>query len=79
MKNKQGVNWQCLNKYQSKFTEEFLCEFCALDNFDNTRVQLLNAGDVVGKDTHITRGGSQVDLLNIGSLVNGLAKGYKKQ
>lgn len=54
------------------FTKELLGDFSGLDNFNDTRVQLFNSRNVVGEDTHVTRGSSQVDLLNISSLVDSL-------
>lgn len=53
-------------------TEELLAAAALLDNLDQAGLQLLNGGDVVGEDTHLSRLGGQVDLDNILGLVDGL-------
>ena len=43
-------------------TEVLLGGTTLLDNLDETGLQLLNRGNVVGKHTHLTGGGGNVDL-----------------
>lgn len=53
-------------------TEELLAVAALLDDLDQTGLQLLNGGDVVGEDTHLSRLGGEVDLDDILGLVEGL-------
>jgi hypothetical protein len=43
-------------------TEELLGGTVLLNNLDEARLELLNGGNVVGEDTHLTGGGGDVDL-----------------
>lgn len=43
-------------------TEEVLGSATLLNNLNKTGLELLNGGDVVGKDTHLAGGGGDVDL-----------------
>lgn len=43
-------------------TEVLLGSTALLNDLNETRLQLLNGGNVVGKDTHLTGGGGDVDL-----------------
>ena len=43
-------------------TEVLLGGATLLNNLNETRLQLLDGGNVVGKDTHLTGGGGDVDL-----------------
>jgi hypothetical protein len=43
-------------------TEVLLGGAVLLENLNETGLQLLNGGNVVGKDTHLTGGGGEVDL-----------------
>jgi hypothetical protein len=56
-----------------RLTKVLLGGGSVLQNFNDTGLELLDGGNVLGEDTHITRGGSQVDLLNLDVLVDGLA------
>lgn len=56
----------------SKRTEELLAAARLLDDLDQTGLQLLDGGHVVGEDTHISGLGGQVDLDDILGLVEGL-------
>lgn len=53
-------------------TEKLLGDFGRFNDFNDTRVQLFNGGHMVSEDTHITRGSSQVDLLDGSGLVDRL-------
>ena len=48
-------------------TEVLLGGTALLNNLDEARLQLLDGGNVVGKDTHLTGGGGEVDLGPVGS------------
>lgn len=52
--------------------EEELLGALSTDNLYDTRAKLLNGGDVVGENTHVTRGGGNVDLLDVDILKDGL-------
>jgi hypothetical protein len=52
-------------------TEELLAAGL-LNDLDQTGLELLNRGNVVGEDTHLTRLGGDVDLDDILGLVDGL-------
>lgn len=56
-------------------TEELLGATRLLNNLDQTRLELLNRGNVVGKDTHLARLGGDVDLDDLLRLVDGLSCG----
>jgi hypothetical protein len=56
----------------NSLTEKLFGDFGRFNDFNDTRVQLFNGGHMVSENTHITRGSSQVDLLNIGGLVDSL-------
>lgn len=43
-------------------TEVLLGGATLLDNLHDTGLELLDGGNVVGKDTHLTGGGGEVDL-----------------
>ena len=43
-------------------TEELLASAAFLQNLNETGLELLDGGDVVGEDTHLTRLGWDVDL-----------------
>lgn len=51
-----------LDNGESAREEELLVAARLLDDLDQTRLQLLDGGDVVGEDTHITGLGGKVDL-----------------
>ncbi len=53
-------------------TEELLAAAALLDNFDQTRLQLLDRRNVVGQDAHLTGLGRDVDLDHILRLVDRL-------
>lgn len=53
-------------------TEELLAAAALLDDLDQTGLQLLDGGDVVGEDTHLSGLGGEVDLDDILGLVEGL-------
>ncbi len=53
-------------------TEELLGGAALLDNLNEAGLQLLNRGDVVGENTHLTGLGRNVDLDDILGLVDGL-------
>jgi hypothetical protein len=53
-------------------TEKLFCDISGFDNFNDTRVQLFNGGDMVSENTHVTGGGSQIDLLDSGVFVDSL-------
>lgn len=55
-----------------KRTEELLVAAALLNNLDQAGLQLLDGGDVVCEDTHISGLGGQVDLDDILGLVEGL-------
>lgn len=48
-------------------TEELLAGAALLQNLDETGLELLNGGNVVGEDTHLTRLGGEVDLDTVSS------------
>lgn len=48
-------------------TEELLAGAALLHNLNETGLKLLNGGNVVGKDTHLTRFGGDVDLDTVSS------------
>lgn len=54
-------------------TEELLGAATLLNNFDNTRLELLDRWDVVCEDTHLARFRGDVDLDDVLGLVDGLA------
>lgn len=53
-------------------TEELLASAALLNDLNETGLQLLNGGNVVGKDTHLARFRWDVDLNDILRLVDGL-------
>lgn len=53
-------------------TEELLAAAALLDNLNQTGLELLNRGDVVGENTHLSGLGGKVDLDDILGLVEGL-------
>lgn len=53
-------------------TEERLGAAVLLDDLDDTGLELLNGGNVVGEDTHLTRLGGDVDLDDVLRLEDGL-------
>jgi hypothetical protein len=53
-------------------TEELFASATLLNNLDESRLQLLDRWDVVCKDTHFARLSGNVDLNDIGRLVDGL-------
>lgn len=53
-------------------TEELLGTTSLLDNLDDSGLQLLNGGNVVGQDTHFTGLGGNVDLNDVLGVVDGL-------
>lgn len=53
-------------------TEVLLAATALLDDLNQTGLQLLDGGDVVGEDTHVSRLGGQIDLDDILGLVDGL-------
>lgn len=53
-------------------TEELLGGAALLNHLDDTRLQLLDRGNVLGKDTHLARLSGEVDLDDIRRLVDGL-------
>ncbi len=53
-------------------TEELLAASALLNDFDKTGLQLLDGGNVVGEDTHLSGLGGDVDLDDILRLVDGL-------
>lgn len=55
-------------------TEEGLGAAALLDDLDDTRLELLDRGNVVGEDTHVTRLGGNVDLDDVLRLEDGLVK-----
>lgn len=55
----------------SGHTEELLGT-ALLDDLDDAGLELLNGGNVVGEDTHLTRLGGDVDLDDVLRLVDGL-------
>lgn len=55
-------------------TEELLAAATVLDDLNQTGLQLLNGGNVVGEDTHLSGLGGDVDLNNILGLVDGLLR-----
>lgn len=57
-------------------TEVSLAAATILDDLDHARLQLLNGGNVVGQDTHISRLGGDVDLDDALGLVDGLCGIY---
>ena len=46
-------------------TEELLAAAALLNNLDQARLQLLDGGNVVGQDTHLSGLGGEVDLDDI--------------
>lgn len=56
-------------------TEELLAATALLNNLNESRLQLLNGRDVVCKNTHLAGFGGDVDLDDIGRLVDGLSNG----
>ena len=56
----------------AKRTEELLGAAALLDDLDHTGLQLLDGGDVVGEDTHLSGLGGDVDLDDILGLEDGL-------
>lgn len=58
--------------HRYKHTEVLLAATALLNDLDQTGLQLLDGGNVVGEDTHVTRLGGQVDLNDILGLVDGL-------
>jgi hypothetical protein len=55
-------------------TEELLAATALFDDLNQTRLQLLNRGNVVGEDTHFSGLGGNVDLDDILGLVDGLLR-----
>lgn len=58
--------------YMSRERTEELLGTTLLNNLDQTGLQLLNRGNVVGKDTHLTALGGDVDLDDFLRLVDRL-------
>lgn len=58
--------------FLGEHTEVLLAAAALLDDLDQTGLQLLDGGNVVGEDTHVSRLGGQVDLDDILGLVKGL-------
>lgn len=56
-------------------TEELLVGTALINDLDKAGLQLLNGGDVVGEDTHLTGLGGDVDLDTVGGLVSWTAAG----
>ena len=56
-------------------TEELLCCTALPDYGDRAGLQLLDNGNVVRQNTHVTRIGGDVDLNNVLGLVDGLRCG----
>lgn len=48
--------------YRGAPTEKLLAASALLNNLDQSRLELLDRGDVVGEETHLTRLGGDVDL-----------------
>jgi hypothetical protein len=53
-------------------TEELLGAAALLNHLDDTGLQLLDRGNVLGKNTHLAGLSGEVDLDDIGGLVDGL-------
>ncbi len=56
----------------SRRTEELLAATALLNDLDQTGLQLLDRGDVVGEDTHLSGFSREVDLNDILRLVDRL-------
>jgi hypothetical protein len=52
----------CSSEARIGHTEVLLGGTTLLNNLDKTGLELLNGGNVVGEDTHLTGGGGDVDL-----------------
>jgi hypothetical protein len=55
-------------------TEELLGSTTLLNNLDKAGLELLDGGNVVGKDTHLPGLGGDVDLNNALGFVDGLSR-----
>lgn len=64
-----------LQTTRSKRTEKLLRAAALLNDLDNTGLELLNRGHVVGKNAHLARLGWDVDLNDVLGLVDGLKGG----
>ena len=63
-----------LDNGESTRQEELLVAAGLLDDLNQTRLQLLDGGDVVGEDTHITGLGGKVDLDAAQSVMSVIAR-----
>lgn len=68
-----------LNSGESTRKEEGLGAAVLLNDLDDTRLELLNGGDVVGEDTHVARFGGDVDLDDVLRLEDGLVRQRQAQ
>lgn len=59
--NGMGADWR-VYRWGSSLTEELLAAGALLDDIDYTGSELLNRRDMVGKNTHVTGFGGDVDL-----------------
>lgn len=57
-----------------RHTEELLAAAAVFNNLDQAGLQLLDGGDVVGEDTHLSGLGGNVDLHDTLRLVDGLLR-----
>jgi hypothetical protein len=66
-----------LNNGESTRQEELLVAAVLLDDLDQTGLQLLNGGNVVGEDTHITGLGGKVNLDAAESVMSVIARSHR--
>lgn len=67
----RSQSFRLASRHRGEHTEELLAA-ALLNNLNQTGLELLNGGHVVGQDTHLSRLGGQVDLDDILGLVEGL-------
>lgn len=65
-----------LDNGESTRQEELLVAARLLNDLDQTGLQLLDGGNVVGKDTHITGLGGKVDLNAVQSVMSVIARSH---
>ena len=63
-----------LDNSESARQEELLVAAGLLDDLNQTRLQLLDGGDVVGENTHVTGLGGKVDLDAVESVMSVIAR-----